>query len=96
MNFDQAIFEMSLSDTGEITKAPANFIIKFEGSESGFATLKAPRYYRDKEGTIATVKRAWECFCRGDEDKLYGITSISIDYEGAADGKANKNKRLTA
>ena len=33
---------------------------------------------------------------QGDEDKLYGITSIVINYEGADDGKEESDKRITA
>ena len=96
MNFDQAVFEMSL-EAKEARKLPANIVISFEARGKKLsASLRAKNYYRDTEGTLATVKRAWECYCRGDEDKLYGITSIVINYEGADDGKEESDKRITA
>lgn len=94
MNFDQAIFEMSLT-AEEVKKTPANIIISFEVKNAiQTASLIAPKYYKDKDGTLATVKRAWECFCRGDEEKLYSITGIKIHYEGSE--YAKEERRITA
>ena len=96
MNFEQALFEYSLK-AGEVLKAPANIVIYFEeGNSESTASLRAPKYYRDKEGTMNTVKRAWECFCRGDKEKLYSISSIDITYEGAENGEEQKDKRCSA
>ena len=98
MNFDQAVFEMSLRDTREIPKVPANIIINFEYKDKKCsASLYAPTYYKDPEGTLATVKRAWGYSCDGEEEATYGITSIEVKYEGLDNEQAKtKNKRISA
>lgn len=96
MNFEQALFELSLKEELE-KKTPANITIRFDSKEygKGHATLKAPRYHKEKSDTMDCVKRAWECFCNGSEDKLYSITGIEIEYEDNTDGR-KENKRLSA
>lgn len=98
MNFDQALFEYSLTAQGGIPKAPANFIINYEiGNKKCNATLYAPYYYKDKEGTEKGLKRAWGYACHGDEEMLYSITGISIDYEVEKDGrKETQDQKITA
>lgn len=96
MTFDEAILKLEEPAASEDKNKPVMFVIRFKGRQSGYATLVAKRYHRDKEETIKTLKRAWECFCRGNEDKLESITSISIEYERAADDKRSKDKRLSA
>ena len=97
MNFDQALFEYNLHEKEDM-KAAANIIINFDNgrADKGYTTLKAPRYYRDKAGTMATVKKAWEYVCGSDESKLYSITSIEVIYEGSDNGEKENSKRITA
>ena len=91
MNFEQALFEYSLTDAEEL-KSPATFVIAFKG---GYATLEAPWYFKDKEGTIETVKRAWEKYCNNNQTKLSSITSINIVYKDKKEKKAI-NRRISA
>ena len=60
--------------------------------EEGTATMLLPLFHKDKEGSYDTLKRAWECLCRGDKDKLYSITQITIKGE---DGKGRKRGKNT-
>ena len=97
MNFDQAVFEMNLVQAEDI-KAPATIVINFEDGKHRYsASLYAPDYYKEKEETLRTVKRAWEYACHSDEDMLYSIASIVIDYKGEANEKEKTiNKKITA
>ena len=98
MNFDQALFEYSLLADEELKKT-ANIIIRYNSKKKGkgFAELKAPKYYKDKSNTMATVKRAWECFCNGSEEILYSIENISIEYKEESGGSKDKqNNRIPA
>ncbi|ADL35999.1 hypothetical protein bpr_II059 (plasmid) [Butyrivibrio proteoclasticus B316] len=91
MNFDQALMKMKQE---EPCKEPVNIVITFDSKEyggKGFTTLQAPRYYKEKEQTMAVVKRAWECFCNGSEEKLNSITGISV--ESATSIVVEKNKK---
>ena len=60
------------------------------------ASLDAPFYYKEREGTLKTVQRAWGYACHGDKDMLYSITSIHVEYPGEKKNGKQKNKRISA
>ncbi len=74
-------------------KTPATIWIEYN---MGSASLYAERFFKEKEKTKATVKRAWETFCRGREEYLSGITRIDILIKGVnADGR-EEDQQITA
>ncbi len=90
MTFDEAI--RNAVTYGDDTKGGATFYISYEGNRNrGYATLLAQYYSREKEETIATVKKAWERFCKDDPEKCQSITKIEIVTDCALE-KTGKKK----
>ncbi len=67
-------------DAFELTKDRNKVVIYFlpGNGDYGFATLIAPRLYKEPDKTMDTVKRAWEKFCMSDPDEYDKIVSIEL------------------
>ncbi len=78
MNFTQAVNDIFVAAGQEDNSIDIVIYYNEPGYDRSWVTLTAPRYFNDEKGTLETVKRAWECYCRGDVQKLESITSIEV------------------
>ncbi len=76
MTLDNAIQKMK-EDEQEL-KRPEIAIYFDTFEESGVATLEAPRYYKEREKTLDTVRRAWDYFCNGNPARVKSVVRIEV------------------
>ncbi len=84
MNFSEALEQAYIN--GNIGNAPVEMTIYFEDIEegTGYATMYAPKFYKNAQNDISSLKRAWDYCCRGKkgmEDSITEIKFVPINEE---------------